>query len=85
MQMIMQAQLDTLSQVMAWENAEKTQQDMAILLIVWSIAAGYESFFGLVIVWGHACQAHYTTLVDAAHKLVLLWMAALTECMPLSS
>ena len=33
---------------------------------------GCERVFGLVAVWAHPCQAHYHSLEDAAHKLVLL-------------
>ena len=70
--MIMQAQLDALSQVMVWEDAEKPQWDMASLLIMLSIATGYERVFSLVAVWAHPHQASYTTLEEAAHKLMLL-------------
>ena len=70
--MIMQAQLDTLSQAMVWGDAEKLHWDMAFLLIVPSIAAGYERVFGHVTVWAHPHQACYTTLVEAVNKLVLL-------------
>ena len=45
---------------------------MAFLLITPSITAGYERVFGLVTVWAHPCQAHYSTLVEAACKLMLL-------------
>ena len=83
-----QAQLDTLSQAMAWRDAEKPQWDMAFLLITPSTAAGYERIFGLLTIWSHPCQDCYITLVDVVHKLVLLvdssadWVSCHT---PLSS
>ena len=45
---------------------------MAFFLIVPSITKGYKKVFGLVVVWVHPHQAHYHTLVEAAHKHALL-------------
>ena len=69
---IMQAQLNTLSQVMVWGDIEKPQQDMAFLLIMPSIATGCERFFGLIAVWVHPHQACYSTLEGAVCRLVPL-------------
>ena len=58
---------------------------MVFLLITLKIATGYERIFGLVVLWVHPCQAHYTTLADAGCKLVLLmdgsanWVYAFIE------
>ena len=62
----------TLSQMMAWGDVEKPWQDMAFLLIMLGITTWYKRLFSFVAVWVHPCQAHYTTLADVAHKLVLL-------------
>ena len=70
-QMIMQAQLDTLSLAVAWGDTEKPWWDMAFLLIMPIIAAGYKRVFDLVTAWVHPCQAHYTILVEVAHKFIL--------------
>ena len=70
--MITWAQLNTLSQVRVWGDAEKPWQDMAFLLIMPSITTIYERVFGLVTVWAHPHQASYSTLVEVACKLVLL-------------
>ena len=61
---IMQAQLDALSEVMA--------RDMAFLLITPNIATEHKSIFGLIAVWVLPYHAHYTTLADVVHKLMLL-------------
>ena len=45
---------------------------MAFLLIAPSITIGCERVFGLTVVWAHPCQVCFTTLLEAAHKLVLL-------------
>ena len=68
----MQVQLNTLSQAGMLGDVEKPWWDMAFVLIVPSIAVGYKSVFGLVVVWAHPCQACYHTLEEVAHKLVLL-------------
>ena len=68
---IMQAHLDTLSQVMVLGDAKKSWWDIAFLLIVLSIATEHERIFSLITVWAHLCQAHYTTLAYMACKLVL--------------
>ena len=70
--MITKAQLNALSLAVAWGDIEKSQQDMAFLLIMPSITTGYERVFGLVAVWAHPHQAHYSTLDGVACKLVLL-------------
>ena len=69
---IKQAQLDTLSQAMAWGDAEKPQWDMAFLLIMLSITPEHKRIFSLINAWAHPCQACYTTLADAVCRLVLL-------------
>ena len=69
---ITQAQLDILSLVMVWEDTKKPLWDMVFLLITLSNTSGYERIFGLVTVWAHPCQACYTTLADATHKLILV-------------
>ena len=56
-QVITQAQLNTLSQTGAWGDAEKPWWDMAFLLIVPTIAMGYKRVFGLVAVWMHPNQS----------------------------
>ena len=48
--MIMQAQLNTISESVALGDTEKPQWDMAFLLIMPRIAAGYKRVFGLVTV-----------------------------------
>ena len=48
------------------------QQDLAFLLIMASIATRYERVFDLVAVWAYPHQPNYSTLEEAAHKLVLL-------------
>ena len=70
--MIMQAQLNTLSQVGAWGDVGKSQHDMAFLLIAPSITMRYERVFGLVAESANPHQAHYHLLEEAACKLVLL-------------
>ena len=70
--MIMQTQLNTLSQAGAWGDVGKHWRDMAFLLIVPSIAVGYKRVFGLVAVWVQPHQAHYHSQEEAAHKLALL-------------
>ena len=83
--MIIQAHLDSLSQVMTWGDAKKPQWDMVFLLIMLSIATGYKRVFGHVTVWAHPHQAHYTTLVEVAHRLMLFidnsadWVYALVQ------
>ena len=57
---------------MGWGDTEKPQRDMAFLLMALCIIAGYKSIFGLVAVWAHPCQTHYTTLADVVWKLMLL-------------
>ena len=56
----------------AWGDVEKPRQDMVFLLVVSSITLECEWVFGLMVVWAHPHQAHFETLEDAAHKLVLL-------------
>ena len=68
----MQTQLNTPSQVETWGDVGKPQWDMAFLLIVPSIAMGYERVFGLVVVWAHPCQAHYHSLKEVTLKPVLV-------------
>ena len=69
---IMQAQLNTLSQAGVWGDVGKHWWDMAFLLIVPNITSWYKRVFGLVAVWAHPYQAHYHNLEVAAHKLALL-------------
>ena len=71
-QVIMLAQLNTLSQVGTWGDMEKPQWDMAFMLVAPSINAGCERVFGITTMWAHPHQAHYPTLEGAAQKL-LLW------------
>ena len=84
-QVIMQTQLNPLSQMMAWGDAEKPWWDIAFLLITLNITAGYERIFGLVTLWVHPHQVHYITPADAAYKLMLLedssanWVYAFTQ------
>ena len=66
---ITQAQLTTPSQVGYWGDVEKPHQDMVFLLIVPSLAIGCKWVFGLTTVWMQPCLP---TLVDVAHKLLLL-------------
>ena len=56
----------------AWDVEEKSQHDMSFLLIVPSLGIRCKRVFGLTAVWAHTCQAHFLTLGEAAHKLVLL-------------
>ena len=69
---IMQAQLTVLSQAGAWGKVEKSQWDMAYLMIAPSINAEGDQVFGLAVVWVHPCQGCLSTLVEAAWKLMLL-------------
>ena len=71
-QAITQAQLNILSQVGAWGDVGKPQQDVAFLLIGPSIAMGNEKVFGLVAIWAHPCQACYHSLEEVAQKHALL-------------
>ena len=68
----MKAQLIALFQMGAWGDVEKPRWDMVFLLVVPSIAVGCEWVFGIVVVWAHPNQAHFKTLEEAAHRLVLL-------------
>ena len=68
----MQSQLNAFSQALVRGDIEKSQWNMAFLLIVPNIATGYQRVFGLIAVWAHPCQAHYSTLEEVAYKLVLL-------------
>ena len=45
---------------------------MAFLLVVPSITIRCETVFGLTVVWVHPHQAHFPTLLEVAHKHVLL-------------
>ena len=60
------------SKVRAWGDVEKPQQDMAFVLIAWSLAIRYKWVFGLTTVWVHSHQAHLPTLAEAVQKLMLL-------------
>ena len=94
---IMQTQLTTLSQAGAWGDTKKGWWDMALLLIVPSLAVGCEWVFGLTAMWVHPCQAHLPTLGEVTQKLRLLtdissnwlyayvWMNDAMTHMPLSS
>ena len=68
----MQTQLTTLSQAGAWGDMKKPQWDMAFLLIVPSLAIGCKWVFGLTAMSVCPCQAHLSTLGEAAQKLMLL-------------
>ena len=68
----MQAQLNALSHVGAWGDLEKPQWDMAFLLVVPGITIECERVFGITTVWAHPTQAHFETLEEVAHTLVLL-------------
>ena len=57
---IMQRQLTALSQVGAWGDVERPQQDMVFVLIVPSLAIGCEQIFGLTAMWAHPHQALYS-------------------------
>ena len=70
---IMQRQLITLSQVGAWGETEKPQQDMAFVLIVPNLAVGCEWVFGLTSMWMYPHQVCLPTLAEAAQKL--MWLA----------
>ena len=72
MQAITQVWLITLSQTGAWGDVQKPQQDMTFILVAPSIAIRCEWVFGLMAVWAHSCQAHFKTLEEATHRLVLL-------------
>ena len=71
MHTVMQVWLKALSQVGAWGDLEKPQQDMVFHLIVPSLAIGCERVFGLITMWAHPHQAHFQTPEEVAHKLVL--------------
>ena len=62
----------TQRQLGAQGDAEKSQQDMAFVLIVPSLAIWCEQVFNLTSMWVHPCQVHLATLVEAAQKLMLL-------------
>ena len=69
---ISQTQLTTLSQAGAWGDTEKPRWDMALGLIVPSLAIGCQWVFGLTAMWVHPQQTHLHTLGEVAHKLILL-------------
>ena len=69
---ITQRQLTALSQVGAWGDAEKPQQDMAFVLIAPSLAIRCKWVFGLTAMWTHPHLVHLPILVEAAQKLMLL-------------
>ena len=94
---ITQWQLTTLSQVEAWGDAEKPQQDMVFVIIVPSLAIGCEQIFGLTAMRVHPCQACQPILMEVTQKLMLLadegtnwpyayaWMNDAVAHVPLSS
>ena len=69
---IMQRQLTTPSQVGAWGDAEKPQQDMAFVLIAPSLVTRYDWVFGLTAMWVHPCHACLHTLAEVAWNLMWL-------------
>ena len=56
----MQAQLNTFSQVGAWDDVGKPWQDMVFLLTTSNIVVEYKRVFGLVAVWVHPPKPNTT-------------------------
>ena len=94
---ITQRKLTALSQVGAWGDMEKPQQDMTFNFIAPSLSVGCKWVFSLTTIWVHPHQTCLPTLVGVAWKVMLLanegtnlphayaWMNDTMAHIPLSS